>query len=233
MNPVISVRREAIKDALIAAPAVGSWAWVTGMAMAQSGLLHREAVGFSVISYAGTAQLAALPLMVAGAPFWVSFVSALMVNLRFIIYSAALRPSFRHLSFFKRIRLAVIVSDMGFGFYMQREERWLHHPERDRYFWWLGILIYLVWNAASLLGIFAATLIPPTWGIKVGGTLVLVALLVPVVRSVPELAAAVVAGGIAIVAHELPLNTATLVAIVSGIAVALWLDGLKPHEQPR
>ena len=92
MNSVISVRREAIKDALIAAPAVGSWAWVTGMAMAQSGLLHREAVGFSVIAYAGTAQLAALPLMVAGAPFWVSFVSALMVNLRFIIYSAALRP---------------------------------------------------------------------------------------------------------------------------------------------
>jgi len=31
----------------------------------------------------------------------------------------------------------------------------------------------------------------------------------------------------------LPLNTATLVAIVSGIAVAMWLDGLKPHEQPR
>jgi len=225
-----SVRREAIKDALIAAPAVGSWAWVTGMAMAQSGLLPSEAIGFSVISYAGTAQLAALPLMVAGAPFLVSFVSALMVNLRFIIYSAALRPSFRHLSLFRRIRLAVMVSDMGFGFYMRREEHWLAHPERDQYFLWLGVAIYLVWNVSSLLGIVAASLIPPSWGINVGGTLVLVALLVPVIRSIPECAAALVSAATALVCHQLPLNTATLVAIVAGITVALVVDGIKRDE---
>lgn len=225
------VRREAVQDGLIAAPAVASWAWVTGMAMAQSGLQHEEAVGFSIISYAGTAQLTALPLMLAGAPLLVTFLSALMVNLRFVIYSGALRPSFKHLSWWRRVRLAVLVSDMGFAFYMRRESHWLTHPERDRYFLWLGFIIYLVWNIASLAGILAASLIPAEWGINVGGTLVLVALLVPLIRSRAEAVGALVAAVASLGAYSLPLKLGTLLAILLGITAALITDHIEQKRR--
>jgi predicted branched-subunit amino acid permease len=220
----IDVRRHAIQDGLIAAPAVASWAWVTGMAMAQSGLLHSEALGFSLICYAGTAQLTALPLMIAGAPLLVTFFSALMVNLRFVIYSGALRPSFQQLSLWRRMRLAVIISDMGFAFYMRRESHWLQHPERERYFLWVGAIIYVVWNVASVLGIIASSFIPAEWGINVGGTLVLVALLVPLIRVKAEAVGALTAAVMAVSAHALPLKLGTLLAILSGIVAALIMD---------
>jgi predicted branched-subunit amino acid permease len=144
--------------------------------------------------------------------------------LRFIIYSGALRPSFKDLSAFRRIRLAVIISDMGFAFYMQREAQWRLHPDRERYFLWLGVIVYAVWNLASILGILAATLIPSSWGINVGGTLVLVALLVPLIRSRPEAVGAFVSALVSLACHELPLKLGTLLAILMGIVAALLLD---------
>ena len=48
----------------------------------------------SLLVYAGSAQLAALPLIAAGAPLWVIVATGFITNLRFVIYSAALRPHF-------------------------------------------------------------------------------------------------------------------------------------------
>ena len=55
------------------APSLGIAAWglVTGVAMVKSGLSVPVAALMTVLVYAGSAQLAALPLIVAGAPLWV------------------------------------------------------------------------------------------------------------------------------------------------------------------
>ena len=81
------------------APSLGIAAWglVTGVAMVKSGLSLPVAVSMTVLVYAGSAQLAALPLIVAGAPLWVVFATAFCVNLRFVIYSAHWRKYFGHL----------------------------------------------------------------------------------------------------------------------------------------
>jgi predicted branched-subunit amino acid permease len=81
------------REMLPGVPAIAALALVTGVAMAKSALTLNEGIGMSLIAYAGAAQLAALPLMVAGAPIVVTVLSALMVNLRFVIYSAALAPA--------------------------------------------------------------------------------------------------------------------------------------------
>ena len=62
--------------------------------MVKGGLAVPWAIMMSLLVYAGSAQLAALPLIVAGAPLWVIVATGLITNLRFVIYSAALRPYF-------------------------------------------------------------------------------------------------------------------------------------------
>ena len=57
-----------LREMLPGTPAMVAWSLMTGVAMAKSGLTVGQAVGMSLIAYAGAAQLAALPLMVAGAP---------------------------------------------------------------------------------------------------------------------------------------------------------------------
>ena len=54
------------------APGIGAWGLVTGIAMVKGGLSVPLAVLMSLTVYAGSAQLASLPLMAAAAPMWVT-----------------------------------------------------------------------------------------------------------------------------------------------------------------
>ena len=47
-------------------------------------------MGMSFIVFGATAQLGTLPLIAIGAPWWLILATALVVNLRFVIFSAAL-----------------------------------------------------------------------------------------------------------------------------------------------
>src|SRR5205823_1443479 len=72
------------------------WGIVAGVAMVSAGLTQPQAVAMSVLVFAGTAQLAVLPLLIAKAPLWVMIATALGVNLRYVIYRAVLAPHFEH-----------------------------------------------------------------------------------------------------------------------------------------
>jgi predicted branched-subunit amino acid permease len=80
----------------MAAPVLGMAAWglVTGVAMVKSGLTVAQALAMTLFVFAGSAQLASLPLIAAGAPLWVLLLTAFCVNLRFVIFSAQWQPYF-------------------------------------------------------------------------------------------------------------------------------------------
>lgn len=63
-----------------------------GMAMVKSHLSLPQALCMSLLVFAGSAQLAALPLIATHAPIWVIFVTALVVNLRFLVFAILLAP---------------------------------------------------------------------------------------------------------------------------------------------
>src|SRR5687768_5097994 len=82
--------KEGFKVSTGVMPGMAAWGLVTGMAMVQSGLTLWQALGMTFVVYAGSAQLAALPLIAAGVPIWVIFVTSIVVNLRFVIFAAAI-----------------------------------------------------------------------------------------------------------------------------------------------
>ena len=51
-------------------------------------------MGMSVLVFAATAQLGALPLIASARPLWLIFLTGLMLNLRFVIFSASIAPVF-------------------------------------------------------------------------------------------------------------------------------------------
>jgi predicted branched-subunit amino acid permease len=213
-----------MREMLPGIPAMAAWSLVTGVAMAKSALTLGQAVGMSLIAYAGAAQLAALPLMVAGAPIVVTVLSALMVNLRFVIYSAAIAPSLRMLPLGQRLGLGYLISDLGFVFYMRREAALRDDPMRKWYFLGLGAIVFVVWHAASLVGLFAATAIPESWGLDFVGTLALLALLVPMLATRPSQVGAAVAATLSLSLHRLPFKLGVVTAILAGIGAAVLAE---------
>ncbi|MBA2713917.1 MAG: AzlC family ABC transporter permease [Rubrobacteraceae bacterium] len=68
-----------------------------GATATESGLSAAEALGMSIFVFAGAAQLAALPLLSAGASVAVVVLTVLIVNLRLTLYSASMAPHFGRL----------------------------------------------------------------------------------------------------------------------------------------
>jgi alkanesulfonate monooxygenase SsuD/methylene tetrahydromethanopterin reductase-like flavin-dependent oxidoreductase (luciferase family) len=71
-----SSRRDAVlrgaRELLPLWPGIFAWGLVTGVAMVKSGLSTPEALGLSLLAYAGSAQLAALPTQRPRPPLWIA-----------------------------------------------------------------------------------------------------------------------------------------------------------------
>ena len=63
--------RAGVIDMSGTAVGIAAWALVTGVAMVKAGISAPIAIFMSLVVYAGSAQLAVLPLLAAGAPLWV------------------------------------------------------------------------------------------------------------------------------------------------------------------
>ena len=222
-------RREFLRGARAAfpaAPGVVAWGLVMGVAMVKSGLTVPWALTISVLAYAGSAQLAALPLIAAGQPFWLIALAAFVTNLRFVIYSASLRRWFEAYSLRRRAVLGFFTGDFTFAIFMDRVNREGEFPYRDAWFLGTCALIWLVWQVTSIIGIVAATAVPSEWGLQFAGTLALLALAIPLCFEWPGLAGAAVAAPIAVVARDLPLGLGLVAGIVAGIAAAVIVDSM-------
>jgi predicted branched-subunit amino acid permease len=203
---------------------IAAWGLVTGVTMVKSGLSVPLAVFMSLLVFAGTAQLAALPLIASGAPVWVVWATAICVNLRFVIFSASWRPYFAGYPLGQRARLAYFTADLNYVLFMRRFPKPEPAPEQLPYFWGGVILNWCSWQVPSLIGIFAGDRIPTEWGIGFAGTVALIGLMCSLLTDKASLAAAGVAGCAALAAYALPLKLNIVVAIAAAVAIGLLID---------
>ena len=105
--------RRGARELMPLAPGLAAWGVVTGVAMVKAGLSTPLAVCMSLLVYAGSAQLATLPLLVGGAPIAVIWATAVCVNLRFVIYGAQWRAYFGHLPRARRLAMTYLSADLN------------------------------------------------------------------------------------------------------------------------
>lgn len=215
-----------VRAALPAAPGVVAWGLVTGVAMVKSGLTVPWAILISLFVYAGSAQLAALPLIAAGQPFWIVALAALVTNSRFVIYGASLRRWLEQYSQRRRAMLGYFTGDFTFAMFMERVTREGEFEHRDA--WFLGACLFnwVLWQVASIVGIVAATAIPSEWGLQFAGTLALLALAIPACMKWPGIAGAAVAAPVAVLGRGLPFGLGLLAGILAGIGAAVAVDAV-------
>lgn len=207
-------------------PGIAAWGLVTGVAMVKSGLTVAMALVMTLVAYAGSAQLAVLPLMAAAAPLWVIGVTALMTNMRFVIYAAALRPWLAAFTAPQRLALGYLTGDFPFVLFMNRVARDGPFGHRDGWLLGMSVAGWVVWQLASVVGIVAASFVPTEWGLQFAGTLALLALVVPALKNAPTAVGAIVAGAVALVGHGWPYKSGLLAGIVIGIITASVTEAL-------
>ncbi|MBA3597971.1 MAG: AzlC family ABC transporter permease [Methylibium sp.] len=208
---------------------IAAWGLVTGVAMGKAGLSVPLALLMTFTVFAGSAQLAVLPLMAVGAPVWVIWATAFCVNLRFVIFSAQWRPFFMRFPLRTRLALGYFSGDIIYVLFMKR---YAEPPAKGEapdgqieYFWGTMTANYIAWQVPSVIGIVLADVVPTHWGLGFAGTLALLGLAYSLVSDRATLLAAVVAGAAAVAAFALPFKLNIVVAIAAAICLGLMLDG--------
>ena len=224
-----------LRDMAGVSPGLAAWGLMTGVAMVKSGLSSFEAVAMSLLVFAGSSQLAAMPLIAAGAPLWVILSTSFCVNLRFVVFSAHMRPFMMHLPLGWRLVQGYLTVDLSYVLFTRH---YPHPPVNDEqqreqlaYLSGGSLLNWGSWQAASLLGIALANIIPTDWGLGFAGILALLGVGCSLASSHLRRVSAGIAGMAAVAAYALPLKLNIVVAIASAVVLCLVLEELAPKNQ--
>jgi predicted branched-subunit amino acid permease len=223
--------RDGMREMFATALGVGAWGLVTGVAMVKSGMGVGMALFMSLLVYAGSAQLATLPLIMAGAPLWVVWLTAACVNLRFVIFSSLWRAYFAWLPRRQRLWLAYFSGDVIFAAFMKRYPDQRPAPDQLPFFCGAASTNWLAWQGFSIAGILLANQVPLSWGLGFAGTLALLGVLLSMLFDRASWLSAGVAATAAIAAFALPLKLNILVAIAAAVAVGLMIEALEKRRQ--
>jgi predicted branched-subunit amino acid permease len=207
---------------------IAAWGLMTGVAMLKSGMSAFEAVVMTLVVFAGSSQLAAIPLIVAGAPIWVILATGFCVNLRFVVFSLHLRPFLMHLPRWQRMVHGYTTADISYVLFTRR----YHQPgqteaerlSQEAYLAGNNCLNWSSWMIASLVGIALANWIPPAWGLGFAGILCLLGIQCSLASSRMRIVASLVAGVVAVLAYHMPLKLNIVAAIAVAVALCMTLE---------
>lgn len=205
-------------------PSVVPFGIMAGVAARDAGLDAWASLGMSVIVFAGASQLAAAQLMDEGAVPVVILLTALVINLRMVMYSASLAPHLAGLPRYWKWPLAYLITDQAYAVTIGRMLREPDMHGRHWYFFGAAFPIWALWVLATLAGIALGAAVPAAWRLEFAVPLIFLALLVPAVHDLPTLAAAVTGAAVAVLAHGLPFNLGLITGALCGIAAGIASD---------
>lgn len=217
------------------APGLAAWGLMTGVAMVKSGMSVTESLAMTLLVFAGSSQLAAIPLIAASAPVWVILATSFCVNLRFVVFSAHMRPYLMHLPRGPRLLLGYLTADLSYVLFVRRYPHPGDDPvQRQAQLAYLAggcVLNWASWQTASLLGIALAHVVPTEWGLGFAGILALVGVACSLATSRMRRVSAGVAGAAAVAAFALPFKLNIVVAIAVAVALCLLLESPAPPDR--
>ncbi|MGG2396570.1 AzlC family ABC transporter permease [Pseudomonas sp. SH1-B] len=206
---------------------------IFGSLAGAAGLDPWQAQGMSLLVFAGSAQFIAISLLTGGAGIAVVLMTTFVVNLRHALYSASMQPHVRHLPKRWRMPLAFWLTDEAYAVVVQRYARGDEGAYRHWYFLGAALAMYCNWQLCTLVGVLFGQAIPNigAWGLDFAMLATFIGIVVPMLRNQPQVAAALVAAGVALACHALPYKLGLMAAAASGIVVGVWLERRRPMLQ--
>lgn len=195
---------------------------VFGIMATAAGLNLAQTMGFTVLVIAGASQLAALQLMIEGAPLAVVVATALAINLRMAMYSASLAPHLGRASAGARAAVSYLMVDQAYAVAFLQFERAPDWPVAAKLAYYLGSVtpVAPTWYLGTLAGALLGDRLPEGLPLDFVVPIVFLALVGPMLRTLAHGLSALVSVALALALSGLPWNLglplAGLVAMAAG-----------------
>jgi predicted branched-subunit amino acid permease len=194
---------------------------ITGAAATSAGLDPWLAMGMSIIVFAGAAQLAAIALIAQHAPAGIVVLTVAVINMRMLMYSAAVAPYFRRATTGEKWLFSYLLTDHAFALVTSKFKPHDVPAEINAYYLGAGSAMWIIWQLAVVIGVFAGTLVPQKWSLDFAIPLVFLSLVIPALTTRAHWAAAIAAGTAAAFCVSFPLRLGLVAAAVVGIVAGV------------
>jgi 4-azaleucine resistance transporter AzlC len=198
---------------------------IYGASAQQAHMPSSVAQAMSSIVFAGSAQFVIVQLIAAGVvPAGIIILTATIINLRHMLYSASLAPYLKQLSPFWQMLLAYLLTDevyaVAITHYQQRSKSHYQHW----YFLGGGLALWTIWQASTAVGILLGAHIPASWSLDFALPLTFIALVVPAIKRWADALVMGIAGVVAVLTAQFPLDSGLLTAVCIGIIVGMLIE---------
>jgi predicted branched-subunit amino acid permease len=207
---------------------VAPFGLVAGVAMVAGGIPPLAAMAMSIVVYAGASMLAATQLLAADTPIAVIVLTAFFINLRFMMYSASMRPHLGALPLRARALAAYLLADNAYALCIAR---FTEQPQaRGKLGFYLGaaLPVWVTWQLAVGVGVLLGARLPVQWKLEFAAPLAFIAITIPLLRDRAMVAAALAAAATVVLAYGLPFRLALAAAALVGLATGLVVERRRP-----
>ena len=212
--------RSTVRDALSVAVTVGAYGVAFGAASVAAGFSVLQTCLFSLFTFTGASQFAAVGVVAAGGPAIGAIATAGMLGTRNALYGMQMAPLLR-VRGLRRVAAAHVTIDESTGVALSQAPRGVEAMRVG--FWVTGIGVFVFWNLFTLLGALGAKALgnPASWGLDAAVPAVFLGLVWPRLENTFLRLVAVASMAFALVvtpwlAAGLPIIATAGVAIVMG-----------------
>lgn len=202
-----------------------------GAAAISQGLSAWTTLAMSLLVYAGASQFIAVTLLASATALPVILMTVFIVNLRHMLYSAALMQEVSKLKQWLRVPLAFWLTDETFAVVSHRDRTTPNAPGWAPYYLGSALAMYSNWALCTWIGMTLGQQIPDmtNWGLDIALIVAFVAIVVPALQKRADWACAATAGVTAVLCYDWPNQTGLLFAALLAIGVGLLLDPKTPQ----
>ncbi|MEN9560544.1 MAG: hypothetical protein RLZZ502_1755 [Pseudomonadota bacterium] len=224
-------QKEAILDGLktsaMLTPAYIAFGMVTGISALQAGFSPLLALLSPAWIFGGSSQVVMSELIIAGAPLWVVVASAVLVNARMMVYSAAFNPLLKEARQSTRSAVGFFLVDQNYANHCLRDSEYERAGKPNRewlaYYLTISVALWLTWICTNALGIFLGRVIPVSWELTFSIPLCFVAIMGNMVRQSQAPLGMLIGAVLSLALFALPLKLGLVASVVIGVSILMAL----------
>lgn len=170
--------------------------------------------------YAGAAQLATVDLMKMNAAVFVVVMTGLIINMRFLLYSAAMSPYLKDSSLLIKFICAFTLTDQSYASMSANQDKFETNREAVEFYLGSAACMMIAWDGSVILGTIFGNFAPGWLALDFAIPLSFVALLIGTLKTKWHILIALLSSILSLTLYQMPLKTGMMVTALISIAFA-------------
>jgi predicted branched-subunit amino acid permease len=203
---------------------------VMGTVSADAKLTMLQTISMNILVFAGSAQLAAVDMMSNKAAAIVIIITGLIINLRFMLYSAAISPVIQSSKFLVKLTTAYFLTDQTYSVMNAHQSKLKNNSEVIAFYFGAAICMALTWHFSVIAGHAFGNFAPSSWALDYAVPLSFIALVIPTLKNKKYVYVTIFSSVLSVLLKPMPFNLGLIVTALLAISFAAYLTKSKARS---